>query len=60
MTRASKADWVEIAIVIPVLILVGTYVVGITLEGFLGRKNMFAIIFTEGEPESIFGLPLSA
>jgi membrane associated rhomboid family serine protease len=45
MARKSKVDWVEIAIVVPVLILVGMYVVGTVLDGFLGTKNMFAMIF---------------
>lgn len=45
MPRKSKVDWVEIAVVVPVVILIGMYVVGTMLDGFLGTKNSFALIF---------------
>jgi hypothetical protein len=45
MVRKSKVDWVEIAVAMPVIILVGMHVVGIMLDSFLGTKNMFSAIF---------------
>jgi F0F1-type ATP synthase assembly protein I len=45
VSRKSKVDWVEIAIVVPIVILVGMYAVGTMLDAFLGTKNIFAIIF---------------
>ena len=45
MTSKAKVDWVEIAVAVPVIILVGMYVVGIMLDSFLGTKNMFSMIF---------------